>query len=137
MADLVITAANVAAGVGARTSSGVAGATITAGQVVYQDPADSKYKLADANSGTAAVRKPAGIALHGALAGQPLTILVQGPITIGAAVAPGVPYFASATPGGVAVAADMVTGVYPTILGIATSATVIDVLIHQSGVAIP
>jgi hypothetical protein len=137
MADLVITAANVAAGVGARTVTGTAGATITAGQVVYQDPADSRYKLADANSGTAAIRVPAGIALHGSLAGQPLTILVQGLITIGAAVSQGVAYYLSATPGGIAVAADMVTGVYPTIMGIAVSATVIDVQIHQSGVAVP
>jgi hypothetical protein len=78
MADLVITAANVAAGAGSRKNTGTAGATITAGQVVYQDAADGKYKLADANSGTAAARAPAGIALHGALAGQPLSILSRG-----------------------------------------------------------
>ena len=53
MTDLVITAANVIAGTGARRALGTAGATITAGKVVYFDSSTSKYKLADNNSGTA------------------------------------------------------------------------------------
>lgn len=137
MADLVITAANVAAGAGSRKSTGTAGATITAGQTVYQDPTDGKYKLADANSGTAAARAPAGIALHGALAGQPLSILIEGLLTIGAAVSVGVAYYLSSTAGGVAPVADLASGAYPTFLGFAVSATVIDVQIRQAGVALP
>lgn len=136
MADLAITAANVAAGVGARTMTGVAGATITAGQAVYQDPADGKLKLADTNSGTAAARVPIGIALHGSLAGQPLTILQSGPCTIGAALTAGVAYYLSATPGGLCPVADLVAGCFPVSLGIATSATSIDVYIHASGASL-
>jgi hypothetical protein len=136
MANLAITAASVAAGTGARSTTGVAGATITAGQTVYQDPADGKYKLADCDAGTAAVRAVAGIALHGSLSGQPLTVHLEGPVTIGAALTAGVAYYLSATPGAICPVADLVTGCFPTILGIATSASVLDVKIHASGAAL-
>lgn len=42
MADLTITAANVTAGALATTVTGTAGATITAGQLVYLDTRDRK-----------------------------------------------------------------------------------------------
>ncbi len=135
MADLTITAANVVAGSGAKKPSGTAGATITAGQVVYLDSSDGKYKLADNDSATAAVRSPAGIALHGAANNQPLTILSQGPITIGATTAVGVVYCLSSTAGGICPVADIATGDYNTIIGIGTSVTVIDVKLHEAGAA--
>jgi hypothetical protein len=137
MADLAITAANVVAGAGARKTIGTAGATITAGQPVYQDPADGLYKLADGNSGTAAARVMAGIALHGASNGQPLSVHLEGPLTIGAAVSTGVGYYLSATPGGICPVADLASGAYPTLIGFAISATVINVSISQAGVALP
>lgn len=133
MADLVITAASVVAGSTATKESGTAGATITAGQVVYKDSADGKFKLADCNSATAAVRSPYGIALNGASSNQPVSVLKEGPITIGATVTGGVAYYLSGTAGGIRPVADNVTGDYPTIIGIATSASVIDVLFHESG----
>src|SRR3954447_4927795 len=114
MAALAITAANVVSGATARKSAGTAGATITAGQLLYQDPADGLLKLADSDAGTAAPRSPVGIALHGASSGQPLSYLVEGPITIGAAVVGGVAYYASPTPGGVGPVADLIAGNYPT-----------------------
>jgi hypothetical protein len=134
MADLSITAASVVAGSGARKVNGTAGATITAGQVVYLDSSDSKYKLADNDSATAAVRSPAGIALHGASSNQPLTILTAGPITIGATVAAGDVYCMSSTAGGICPVADIAAGDYNTIIGIGTSTTVIDVKLHEAGV---
>ncbi len=136
MADLTITAANVISGSGATRVTGTAGASITAGQVVYKDSSDGKYKLADCDSATAAVRSPAGIALHAASTGQPLTIQSAGPITIGATVTAGVAYYLSATPGGIAPVADLASGDYPVILGIATSASVIDIDIQEAGVAL-
>jgi hypothetical protein len=136
MADLTITAANVISGSGATRVTGTAGASITAGQVVYRDSSDGKYKLADCDSATAAVRSPAGIALHAASTGQPLTIQSAGPITIGATVTAGVAYYLSATPGGIAPVADLASGDYPVILGIATSASVIDIDIQEAGVAL-
>jgi hypothetical protein len=134
MADLTITAASVIAGNGAKTDRGIAGATITAGQVVYLDATDNKYKLADNDSATAAVRSPAGIALHAALAGQPLVVLVSGLITIGATVAAGDVYCLSSTPGAICPSADIAAGDYNTIVGIGTSTTVLDVRFHEAGV---
>lgn len=135
MADLTITAANVVAGSTARMTEGTAGVALTAGQVVYQEAATGLMKLCDCNSATAEVRVPKGIALHAAAINQPVAILTQGPVTIGATVAAGVTYFVSGTAGGIRPAADNTTGDYVSIVGIATSTTVIDVLFHQSGVA--
>ena len=136
MADLVITAANVVAGAGATRVEGTAGEAITAGQAVYYDRADKSYKLADCDSATAAVRAPRGIALNNAADGQPIDVHTEGPITIGATVTAGVAYYLSATAGGICPVADLASGDYPTILGIATSASVLDVQIHSAGVAL-
>jgi hypothetical protein len=132
MADLSITVASVAKGSGASTAQGVAGATITAGQVVYLDSATSTYKLADAN-GAAALRSPVGIALHAALSGQPLQILTGGLITIGATLVAGTVYVLSGTAGAIAPAADVVTGWYLTIVGVPVSTTVLKVAFLESG----
>ena len=136
MSDLTITAASVVAGLGAATRDGVAGAAITAGQVVYRDTADGKWKLADCNSATAAARTPGGIALNGAAIGQPVEVLTEGPVTIGATLTAGVAYYLSGTAGGIRPVADNTTGDYPTIVGIATSTTVLDVKFHEAGVAL-
>lgn len=136
MADLTITAANVISGSGAKTTNGTAGATITAGQVVYRDGADSKYKLADNDSATAAARNPVGIALNGAANGQPLRVHEEGPITIGATMVAGESYYLSGTPGGIAVRADVTTGDDPVLIGVATSTTVLEVNIADPGVTL-
>lgn len=133
MADLVITAANVAARGGAKTGDGTAGATITAGQGVALDPADGKLKLWDSN-GAAALRKPYGIALHGSSNGQPLRVHRKGPLTLGATLAAGVAYYMSDTPGGICPVADVGTGETATLLGMATSTTVLEVDFLESGV---
>lgn len=137
MADLTITAANVVPGTGARIVQGTAGATITAGQVVYKDASDSdKYKLADCDSATAAVRGAVGIALNGASAGQPVSVIVGGQVTIGATIAAGVAYYLSATPGGICPVADLGSGDYPLILGMGVSTTVLDVDLVDPEVAL-
>ena len=136
MADLVITAANVQPGASARTKTGTSGATITAGQVVYLDPTDGAFKLADNNSATAAVRSPAGIALHGASAGQPLTIAYSGAVVAGATLTAGVAYYLSDTPGGICPVADLASGEYATLLGLATSASTLNIGIQEAGVAL-
>jgi hypothetical protein len=136
MADITITATSVLKGSGSTVKHGTAGATVTAGQVVYLDTSDGEYKLADCDSGTAAVRSPAGIALHASADGQPLAILSAGPITIGATLTAGVAYYLSATPGGIAPVADLGAGDYPTIIGIATSTTVLNVDFQESGASL-
>jgi hypothetical protein len=133
MADLSITAANVIAGSGAKKVTGTAGATITAGQVVYFDASTSSYKLADTDSATADVRSPAGLALNGAATGQPVTVHISGPLTIGATVAVGDVYYLSGTAGGLAPFADVAAGDYPCIIGICTSTSVLNVKIQEAG----
>ncbi len=135
MADLTITAASVLADSSATTRNGSAGATITAGQAVYLDSATGTYKLADSN-GAAAMRSPVGIALNGAAAGQPLAIAMSGPVTIGATMTAGVAYYLSDTPGGICPVADVGSGEYSTVLGFATSTTVLALKIQESGVAL-
>jgi hypothetical protein len=135
MSDLSITAANVISGSDDITH-GTAGAAVTAMQTVYKDPITSKWLLSDNNSATVAARVPGGVALHAASPGQPLAIQKSGPITAGATLTPGVAYYQSGTPGGICPVADLTTGMYPTILGIATSATVLGIDIQPSGVAL-
>lgn len=136
MADLTITAASVVKGSGASVDNGTAGATITAGQAVYKDSATAKYLLADSDSATAAVREPDGIALNGASSNQPLAVLTSGPVTIGATLTPGVAYYLSNTPGGICPVADVGAGEYSVVIGMATSASVLDVDIQASGVSL-
>lgn len=137
MADLVITAANCKAVAGAKIDrSSNAGATIIAGQAVYKDAASGEYLLADNNSATAAARAPKGIALNSASNDQPLAVLESGDITLGAALTPGVAYYLSDTPGGIGPVADLASGEYPCVIGIAKSATVLAVDINPSGVAL-
>lgn len=135
MADLSITAANVLKDNGAETEHGTAGAAVSAGQTVYRD-ANGKYQLADSNSATVAARTPRGITLHAAAANQPLAIHKEGPITIGATLTAGVAYYQSDTPGGICPVADVGSGEYSTIIGIATSTSVLDVSIQASGAAL-
>lgn len=136
MADLSITAGNVVKGANAITETGIAGATITAGQVVYLEASSGKYKLADCDSPTAEVRRPRGIALNGASDGQPLSVLRSGDVTIGATLTAGIAYYLSGTPGGIAPVADLGSGDYPTVIGIAESTSVLHVNITESGAAL-
>lgn len=136
MADLTITAANVVAGTGSNIGTGTANASITAGQVLYLDSTTGRYGLADNNSATAAVRAPVGIALHATASGQPIAFLTSGPITIGATMTAGVAYYLSDTAGGICPVADLASGEYPSIIGIATSTTVLDVKFHSAGAAL-
>lgn len=136
MADLVITAANVVPGVNATVVGGTAGAALTAGKAVQMDPADLKWKLADADAATASERDVRGIALNGASDGQPVDVLTEGDITLGAVLTPGVAYYLSPSAGGICPVADLMAGDYPTIIGIAKSASVLSVKINASGVAL-
>lgn len=136
MADLTLTAASVLPGSNATTRLGTAGATITAGQPVYLDSATSTYKLADTDSATSAVRSPVGFALGGASAGQPLVVQTDGDITLGAVLTAGVAYYLSGNAGGICPVADVASGDYPVILGIAKSTSVLAIKIVEAGVAI-
>jgi hypothetical protein len=136
MADLTITAANVIAGSNATKESGIAGETITAGQAVYKSSTTGKYMKADSNSGTAEARQARGIALNGASNGQPLVIQRGGDITIGATLTAGTDYYLSDTPGGICPRADIGSGEYVCLLGLAKSTTVLALGIQFPNVAL-
>lgn len=136
MADISITPGSVVAGTGATFEDGIAGATITAGQTVYKDASDSnKFKLYDADSGTAAARTLYGIALNGASSGQPLRVHRGGLITIGGAVLVGRVYVGSDTAGGIMPAADLEDGDYTTVVGVATTTGILKCSFLEGGVA--
>ncbi len=136
MTDISITAANVAKGADAVVEHGTAGAAITAGQVVYKDAADGKFKLADCDSATAAAKNPYGIALNGASSGQPLDVQRSGDITIGGTLTEGTAYYLSGTAGGIAPLADIASGDDPILLGLATSTSVLRLRIIDPDVTI-
>lgn len=133
MADITITAANVVPDTDAEFITGTAGETITAGQVVYVSTSTGKYMKADAD--TEAEAKAVGVAVNGASNGQNLTIQRKGKITIGGTVVVGQVYVASATAGGVAPYADLLTGDFVTILGVGVTAAKIDLKINVSNIA--
>lgn len=130
MADLTVTAANVAASTQAAKFNGTAGASITAGQALYIDTADldsygrGKLKLADANGSTAA-KTVAGIALHAAASGQPVEYAVADPdFSHGiAALAAGDIVILSGTAGGLAPASDLASTMRANVVLVGTSST--------------
>lgn len=136
MADITITAANVLYTSGSK-ASGIAGATITAGQVLYLDSVTATLKLAQAD-GTAAEVDVVGIALHAALAGQPLQYAKdESIINIGGTTSKATTYVVSAAAGGVAPQADLVSTNRITTIGYATDAVgTFVVKIRNRGVAV-
>lgn len=136
MADLSLTAANVVPGSGARITTGTAGATITAGQVVYLDPADNRFKLADCDNASAAVRAAFGIAVNGASAGQRISVQTAGELAMGAVLAAGVSYYLSPNAGGIAPIADIQSGDHTVLVGLARTTGILAVGIKASGAAL-
>lgn len=136
MTDISITAASVLPGSNAKVTHGVAGASVTAGQVVYYDDTTGKWKLADTDSATAAVRNGKGIALNAAGDGQPLAVQTDGDITIGATILAGVAYYLSGTPGGICPIADVAAGDYPLIVGIGKTTSAMTLAFLYPGVVL-
>ncbi|MBK9751824.1 MAG: hypothetical protein IPO91_34370 [Chloroflexi bacterium] len=142
MSDVSITAASVVKGANAKTRRGRAGATITAGQAVYEDSSDNfDLKLADANA-SAATANCVGIALHGASDGQPLEYVYEdddftpgGTLSLSAAADDGV-YVLSGTAGGIAPIGDLASGMYPVIIGVAKSTTKMNLKIVRGTAAL-
>jgi hypothetical protein len=135
MADLSVTAASVLAGSNVSRSDGIAGEAIAAGKAVYKSSTTKKWMLADSNSATAEARQAQGIALNGAALNQPVAVQTHGDVTIGAALTAGVAYYLSDTPGGICLVADVGTGEYVCLLGLAKSTTVLALDIQFPGVA--
>jgi hypothetical protein len=135
IADLSITVANVAKGANAQIANGTAGGTITAGQALWLDATTGTLKATDPTFAGGTKAACVGISLHGALSGQPLAYQTQGQITIGATVTVGEIYLVSKTATGLIMpVGDVVSTNYVTILGVAISATVINLAIQVTGI---
>jgi len=137
--DISVTAANVVWVSGKIVRDNNAGTTITAGQVVYLTAAN-KWALAqcDGTAIEAGTDTTVGIALHAALSGQPLAVQTEGVVTIGGTVTVGQVYCISATAGGVAPYADLVSTNKLYVLGVGiTSANIRLGATGAIGVSIP
>lgn len=133
MADLNITASSVAAGTGAEIVGCTFGATFTAGQLAYLDPSDAnKAKLADAHDGLVKAEVE-GVVLNGGASGQPGRLLRSGNINLGATLTVGQTYVSSTNAGGIAPISDLASGSYTSILGVATSSSILKVSRINSG----
>lgn len=135
MADYSPTASSVAPGSGSAFQDGTAGATATAGKVAYQDSSDDKFKLADCTT-SSATATVVGFFLNGVSDGQPTRIHTKGPLTFDAIFTAGAVVVLS-TSGNMCPVADLLSNDYVCTLGVATSTTVLDVQIHNSGVQVP
>ena len=135
MAAIAITAGSVIPSSSAVIKYGVAGETITAGQVLYVEPVTNLMKLCDANS-TAAIATAAGIALNGASVNQRVYYCTEdtGGFASGATILSGDTLWTSATAGGITkTAADQTSGVYSTVIGVMTSTTLAQIKIVAGG----
>lgn len=131
MADITVTAANVNRITG-NLKRGVAAEAITAGQSVYIN-ASGLVALADADAVLTAAA--VGIAECNAAAGQNVNYLTGGTMDVGATLTVGTTYVVSTTAGGIAPIADLASGDFTTILGIASAAGVLNLNIWASGIA--
>lgn len=131
MPDLTITPANVLSGTNAAFYQGVAGATITAGQVVTLDATTKRLVLADSNA-AAPLATVRGIALHAASTGQPVRIQTNGTITLGGTTV-GAIYVLSATPGGIAPVVELLAGMRTSILGVGAATGTLQMALVNSG----
>ncbi|HPA19640.1 MAG TPA: hypothetical protein PLU30_17970 [Verrucomicrobiae bacterium] len=137
MAAKVITAANVLAGSNGKKKDIIFGEAVTAGMPLYRKAADGRYYKADANSATAYAAE--GIALNGGAAGQPgFLVYDDDDFTPGCALSVGEILVVGADAAGdIAPSTDLAEGWYPTILGVAKSATKMVLKPVAAGVAIP
>ena len=136
MADISITAANVVPSEGYSFLDGICGATIPAGDVAYTSATTGKWLLAD-NNDTALKAAVTGIALTSGVDTQPQRLINSGTLAVGSILTVGTVYCLSSNAGKICPYADLDSGDYVTILGVATSATTLRVAIRASGIQKP
>ncbi len=116
------------------TTLGIYGATIAAGQSVYQDSADSQWKLADSNA-SAAIAAAKGVSMTpGIASGYGVIATGGGIILVGTTAVVGANYFVGAAAGSIVPDADLTTGDYVTRIGTAASATQINLSVSATGI---
>lgn len=137
-ADLTITAANVKATTSSLKPVRVKfGEAVTQGQVVYRKESDGEYYKADADAGTNEIAAVAGVAITPGSTDEYGYILEEGPVTIGATLTVGEIYVLSGTAGAICPEADLATADRVTVIGVATSTTVLSVFPFASTAIVP
>lgn len=134
MANLSITAANVAIASLSQVRVVQVGESVTQGQALYLKASDGKYWKADANA-SAATAAARGIALSPAST-DGYVVLHDRPgdfVNLGATLTAGETYVVSATAGAICPIADLTTGDYVTILGSATTSALIKTIYTSTG----
>lgn len=137
MADVTVTAANVRFSLAAAATARmfIAGEALTRMQPVYLNPADNKVYKADANLSLTAATV-IGVAMQDVGTDQLVGVVnYDATCTPGFTLTKGVIYVASATPGGIAPAADVVSGWFLSTLLVPISTTQAILNITNSGVA--
>ena len=136
MGDVAVTAGNVAPGSDAGLDvTGVAGAALTAGQVVYYDSTNDEYLVADTET-SSTTANAAGVVVCTAADTQRCVVQKTGQIDMGGTTVVGTVYVLSVT-GNIAPAADLATADWVTVIGIGVTATDIKLGINASGVQVP
>lgn len=131
MAAVSVTASSVIPQANAITTKGIAGESVTAGQVLYYKPGDTRWWKADATDlekAGSATNANIRIVLCNAAAGQPVELLEPNQsATYNAIFTKGKWYYLSpsAGAGGICLEADLGSGNFGTLLGQATSTTVL------------
>lgn len=117
-----------------KTALVIYGATIAAGQTLYLDSSDNKYKLADSNASAATATLKA-IAITPGIDGGYGLVAISGSITlVGTTMLVGETYHLGATAGTIVPDADLTTADYVSRVGVASSATQILLAIEATGI---
>jgi hypothetical protein len=131
MADLSITAANVALGAATTPTQTIqVGESVTQGMPLYF-ATDGKWYQCDANDGVAKAVVGAIAISPGGTDGYILAALPTGSpgrslVNLGATLAVGTVYCVSATKGRIAPVADLTTSDYVSVIGVATTTALLD-----------
>lgn len=135
--DLSITAANFRIeAISTQYRTVQYGETVTAGQPVFKDAADGKYYKAD-NDVDQATATVVGIAYTGGAADEFGSIVVSGPVDLGATLTAGQSYVLSSTAGGICPHSDLGSSDWIVTLGVATDSDSFIVDINNTAQQVP
>jgi hypothetical protein len=110
------------------------GATVAAGNPLYLDTTDSKYKLADSDLSAAAAAAKGVAITPGVNAGNGLLAIGGAIILVGTTMVVGKTYYVGPTAGEIIPAEDLATGHNVTRLGTAATTTQLNLSIEATGI---
>lgn len=138
MADLTQTPANVAIGSSvSRVRPVQVAEAVTQGEPGYFDATTGKYRKTDADAAEDAARAAGIFLTPAAIDGFALLAESGSVLNLGATLVVGETYVVSANPGKIAPVSDVATGWYVTILGVASSTSLLSLRINATGVEAP